>query len=78
VELVGETQRRRVVSVEAELIVGYPRRFVEIRLGIADEPAAREPPVRHVGAHEFRQLREQPLTRHLVVVEIQDPAAAAL
>ncbi len=79
VELVRKAQHVRVVAVQAQLVVRDPRWFVQVRVESSEEPPPRQPPVRRSGVGEqVRQLLEQTTTRHLVVVDVQDPASAAL
>ncbi len=77
--LVGKAQEMGVVPDEAKLVVGPPGRLVEVLGRVRIEPAPPEPVVRDVvGASELGQHREQGRLGDLVVVDREDPRAAAL
>ena len=68
-----------VVQHETGLVVGPPRPRGQIPVRRRVQPAPREPVVRDVArARQLLERVEQPLARHLVVVDRQHPVAGAL
>ena len=79
VRLGREGEHTPVVEDEPRLVVRSPGPRVEPAVRLAEEPAAREPVVRHVlRLRQHGQRVEERLHRHLVVVDRQDPVAPAL